>query len=173
MAETAGEVVRYQENIAVTYYYSTSCGRTTNMEAWGGAPGDGNAYLQSVQVCGNEGDYEKDLPWYHWRAEIGAETLAGLIGGYANKSLGTLENVEVTKRGWEMWHLNLRRERKIPLLWRRRTRSAQRLEAQAIRSPRMTARWWTARGHAQCVFYDHKAGDTYIIEGMATGTELE
>lgn len=69
------------------------------MEAWGSAPSDGNAYLQSVQVCGNEGDYEKDLPWYHWRAEIGAETLAGLIGGYANKSLGTLENVEVTKRG--------------------------------------------------------------------------
>ena len=99
VAETAGEVVRYQENIAVTYYYSTSCGRTTNMEAWGSAPSDGNAYLQSVQVCGNEGDYEKDLPWYHWRAEIGAETLAGLIGGYANKSLGTLENVEVTKRG--------------------------------------------------------------------------
>ncbi len=99
VAETAGEVVRYQGNVAVTYYYSTSCGRTTNMEAWGSASNEGNAYLQSVQVCGDAGDYEKELPWYHWRAEIGAETLAGLIGGYANKSLGTLQSVEVTKRG--------------------------------------------------------------------------
>lgn len=99
VAETAGEVVRYQGDIATTYYYSTSCGRTTDMEAWGGAPNEGNAYLQSVQVCGDEGDYEKELPWYHWRAEVSAETLAGLIGGYANKNLGTLQNVEVTKRG--------------------------------------------------------------------------
>lgn len=99
VAETAGEVVRYQGNIATTYYYSTSCGRTTNMEAWGSASNEGNAYLQSIQVCGDEGDYEKDLSWYHWRAEIGAETLAGLLGSYANTSLGALQNVEVTKRG--------------------------------------------------------------------------
>ena len=97
--ETAGQVVRYQGDIATTYYYSTSCGKTTNMEAWGSAPNEGNAYLQSVPVCGDTGDYEKELPWYHWRAEISAETLAGLIGGYANKNLGTLESVEVTKRG--------------------------------------------------------------------------
>ncbi|MCI8583189.1 MAG: SpoIID/LytB domain-containing protein [Dorea sp.] len=99
VTETAGEVVRYQENIATTYYYSTSCGRTTTMEAWGSAPNEGNAYLQNVQICDEGGDYEKELPWYHWRAEISVETLAGLIGGYANKNLGTLQNVEVTKRG--------------------------------------------------------------------------
>ncbi len=99
VAETAGEVVRYGENIATTYYYSTSCGRTTTMEAWGSAPNEGNAYLQNIQICDGEGDYERELPWYHWRAEISAATLSGLIGGYANKNLGTLENVEVTKRG--------------------------------------------------------------------------
>lgn len=99
VAETAGQVVWYQGLIAVTYYYSTSCGRTTSLEAWGSAPNEGNAYLRSVAVRGDEGDYEKDLPWYHWRAEISGETLAGLVGGYANKNLGTLENAEVTKRG--------------------------------------------------------------------------
>lgn len=97
--ETAGEVVRYQGDVATTYYYSTSCGKTTNMEAWGSAPNEGNAYLQSVSVCGDDGDYEKELPWYHWRAEISAETLTRLIGEYANKNLGTLKSVEVTKRG--------------------------------------------------------------------------
>lgn len=99
VAETAGQVVRYQGNIATTYYYSTSCGRTTTMEAWGSAPNDGNAYLQCVKVCGDEGDYEKDLPWYRWRAELSAETIVNLIGEYANQNLGTLERIEVTKRG--------------------------------------------------------------------------
>lgn len=97
--ETAGQVVRYQGNIATTYYYSTSCGRTTDMEAWGSAPNEGNAYLKCIEVCGDEGDYEKDLPWYRWQAEISAETLAALIGDYANQNLGALENVEVTRRG--------------------------------------------------------------------------
>ena len=54
--ETDGQVVRYQGDIATTYYYSTSCGKTTNMEAWGSAPNEGNAYLQSVPVCGDTGD---------------------------------------------------------------------------------------------------------------------
>lgn len=99
VAETAGQVVRYQGNIATTYYYSTSCGRTTDMEAWGSAPNDGNAYLQCVQVCGDDGDYEKDLPWYRWRAELSAETIVNLIGEYANQNLGTLERIEVTRRG--------------------------------------------------------------------------
>ncbi len=97
--ETAGQVVWYHGTIATTYYYSTSCGRTTDMEAWGNAPNEGNAYLQSIQVQGDDGDYEKELPWYHWRAEISAETMAGLLGTYANKDLGVLERVEVTKRG--------------------------------------------------------------------------
>ena len=36
---TAGEAVRYQGKVVTTYYYSTSCGRTTNVEAWGTKPG--------------------------------------------------------------------------------------------------------------------------------------
>ena len=58
--ETEGEVVKYKGTIATTYYYSTSSGQTTNMEAWGNAPGEGNGYLQSVSVCDDSGqDYEK------------------------------------------------------------------------------------------------------------------
>ena len=99
VAETKGQVIRYQDNIAAAYYYSTSCGRTTTMEAWGDEPNEGNAYLQSVRVCGDDGDYEKNLPWYHWRAEIPEETLKALIEGYSNTKLGDLETVEVTRRG--------------------------------------------------------------------------
>lgn len=99
VAETKGQVVWYRGMVATTYYYSTSCGKTTNMEAWGNAVTEGNAYLQSVNVCGEDGDYEKDLPWYHWSAVIPQDVLAGLLESYSGIQLGELENVEVTKKG--------------------------------------------------------------------------
>ena len=97
--DTTGQVVWYQGNVASTYYFSTSCGETTDMTAWGGEVNESNAYLQSISVCGDVGDYEKDLPWYQWTAEISSERMAALLSNYAGKDLGTLERVEVTRRG--------------------------------------------------------------------------
>lgn len=96
---TAGEAVRYQGKVVTTYYYSTSCGRTTNVEAWGTKPGKANAYLQSVEVKGKTGDYEKELPWYRWEARIPKETLSRLIRKNTRKDIGMVEEVKVTKRG--------------------------------------------------------------------------
>ena len=99
VAETEGQVVRYKGEIATTYYYSTSCGRTTSLEAWGTDPGDSGGYLQSVEVCGDQGDYEKDLPWYRWTAQVPVQTLSALVSANTGVSVGTLSSVEVTKRG--------------------------------------------------------------------------
>lgn len=96
---TAGEAVRYQGKVVTTYYYSTSCGRTTNVEAWGTRPGKANAYLQSVEVKGEAGDYEKDLPWYRWEARIPEEVLSRLIRENIKEDIGTVEELTVTKRG--------------------------------------------------------------------------
>ncbi len=96
---TAGETVRYQGKVVTTYYYSTSCGRTTNVEAWGTTPSEANGYLQSVEVCGDHGDYEKDLPWYRWKATVSAETLSNLIGLNTGTDIGTASEIKVTKRG--------------------------------------------------------------------------
>ena len=97
--ETAGQVVRYKGDVVTTYYYSTSCGKTTSMEAWGTAPNDSNGYLQSVPVSDGEKDYEKDLPWYRWEAAVPVQTLSNLISLNTGKDVGTLSNVEVTKKG--------------------------------------------------------------------------
>lgn len=96
---TAGETVRYQGKVVTTYYYSTSCGRTTNVEAWGTTPSEANGYLKSVEVCGAHGDYEKDLPWYRWKATVSAETLSNLIGLNTGTDIGTASEIKVTKRG--------------------------------------------------------------------------
>lgn len=97
--KTRGEVVRYRGEIASTYYYSTSCGKTTNMEAWGTAPSEKNQYLKSIEVKGKEGDYEKNLPWYRWKAQVDKNTLSHLIKGNTGKDIGVLSEIEITKRG--------------------------------------------------------------------------
>ncbi len=99
VTKTAGEVARYQGQVVTTYYYSTSCGKTTSLEAWGTAPDEHNQYLQSVEVGDEEGDYEKNLPWYRWEAKIPVQTLSNLAGLNLKQDLGTLQSVEVTKTG--------------------------------------------------------------------------
>lgn len=97
--ETAGQTVKYKGEVASTYFYSTSCGKTTTMEAWGTKPGEKNGYLYSAAVKGEDGDYEKDLPWYRWSVTVSVETLSNLIGLNIGKDVGTLEDVKITKRG--------------------------------------------------------------------------
>lgn len=97
--ETAGQAVMYKGKIATTYYYSTSSGKTTTMEAWGTKPGKSNGYLYSAEVKGENGDYEKDLPWYRWTVSVSAKTLSDLISLNTGKDIGTLTGIEITKRG--------------------------------------------------------------------------
>jgi len=97
--ETKGQVVYYMGKIATTYYYSTSCGRTTDMSAWGTKREEKNAYLKSVKVKGSKGDYEKDLPWYRWSITVPADTMTDIIELNTGKETGLLRKIEVTKRG--------------------------------------------------------------------------
>ena len=97
--ETAGQTVKYKGDVVSTYFYSTSCGKTTTMEAWGTKPGKKNGYLYSAKVRDEDGDYEKDLPWYRWTVTVPVETLSDLIGLNTGKDIGTLEKIKITERG--------------------------------------------------------------------------
>ena len=97
--ETKGQTVYYQGEIATTYFYSTSCGKTTDIAAWGTKKTKENAYLKSVKVKGKEGDYEKNLAWYKWKAEIPIETISNLVGSNAGKDIGIIHDIKVTERG--------------------------------------------------------------------------
>lgn len=97
--ETAGQTVRHEHKIVTTYYYSTSGGQTTDMQAWGTQPSEENSYLKSVKVKGKKGDYEKQLPWYRWEAKVSAGTLANAVSFHTGTDIGALKSLEVTKRG--------------------------------------------------------------------------
>lgn len=97
--ETAGQKLWYQGQVAAAYYYSTSCGMSTDMTAWGGSAGEKTAYLKSMNISGKQGDYEKELPWYRWEAAIPKTVISALISEYAETDIGNLTRLEVTERG--------------------------------------------------------------------------
>lgn len=100
VVETDGEHLYYQNQIVTTYYFSTSCGKTTTQEAWGTKPSKKNAYLQSISVCDEDQiAYEKDLPWYHWEFEITSSEAERVLELNTGKELGTLKKLVVSKTG--------------------------------------------------------------------------
>ncbi len=97
---TCGEKIWYRDKVATAYFYSTSCGKTASITAWGGEMTEDQAYLQSVALCNEQGeDYEKYLGWYRWSIEVPAEILCNQLELYAKKEIGTLHSVTVTKQG--------------------------------------------------------------------------
>ncbi len=98
--ETCGEKIWYQNQVATAYYYSTSCGKTASIKAWGSDFNESNQYLQSINVCNEEGkSYELDLPWYQWTATISEQTMSNLVELNTGKEIGTLLNLAVTQQG--------------------------------------------------------------------------
>ena len=87
---TAGQVVMYGDAVASTYYFSTSGGRTENIEnSWPGtAP---VPYLRSV-----DDPYDNLSPRHRWRFVWSRSKLDAKLGNFVK---GKLKSVQVTKRG--------------------------------------------------------------------------
>lgn len=97
---TRGEKLWYNNQVITAYYYSTSCGKSAGIEAWGKPLNENNSYLQSVDVCREDGtSYEASLPWYRWTATVPEQTLSNLINLNTKKNIGLLRNIKVTKQG--------------------------------------------------------------------------
>lgn len=98
--ETYGEKIWHNDQVATAYYFSTSSGKTTSIEAWGNKLNDSNSYLQSVTLCDEKGEYyEKDLPWYRWKATISRDTLKNIAELNTGVVLGELQDIAISKRG--------------------------------------------------------------------------
>lgn len=98
--ETCGEKIWYHNQVATAYYYSTSCGKTASITAWGSDLNEANQYLKSINVCNEDGaSYEAALPWYKWTATISEQTMSNLVELNSGKEIGTLLNLAVTKQG--------------------------------------------------------------------------
>lgn len=113
--ETAGEVLRFGEEVAVTYYFSTSCGYTTNETIWKNGSEE-NSYISGKLLNDtmerleltdeaafrdfilNEGyeTYDSGESWYRWDVTVPVEHITETISSM--EDIGNVKNIEVTER---------------------------------------------------------------------------
>lgn len=85
IVETKGEKLTYNGEVITTYFFSTSCGYTTTVEAWGEIEETEEieetnyAYLQSVSVSDGTEDFEAELTWYQWTITMAQETMVEVL----------------------------------------------------------------------------------------------
>ncbi len=116
--DTVGEVVKYQSEVAETYFFSTSCGVTGDMSVWNTEPGEENNYLQGTSLLtdGTVPDisdedkfaafikdqkieaYDSDSPYFRWKAKIAPqERLNEINGAVAARYQAYAANVQIVK----------------------------------------------------------------------------
>lgn len=111
--ETYGMLLLYEEAPVEAYYFSTSCGHTTDGTIWGADPED-VPYLQGTASKDGGGiinltsnvdfadfiknknypSYESSFPFYRWSTSITGEQLEQKIGG-----IGKITNMSMRERG--------------------------------------------------------------------------
>jgi SpoIID/LytB domain protein len=87
VAQTRGEVLRYNGEVIVAYFHSTSGGHTENNE---------NIFQGSEPlpyIRGVPDPWDKASPYHHWRVGYSARRLGSALG------VGRLRSVNVQKRG--------------------------------------------------------------------------
>lgn len=95
---TAGEVVKYNDRVATTYFYSTSGGQTESVEnVWGSKP---VPYLKSVKD-----PYDKLSPYHTWTVRMTRASLQSKLRSFVR---GQLKEIRITKRGTSPRVINAR-----------------------------------------------------------------
>lgn len=69
--ETKGQVLRYGEELAEAYYYSTSCGYGTDAGVWLNGSAEKYPYLAAQKIGGEDFFYEQEEPWFRWQYRVG------------------------------------------------------------------------------------------------------
>lgn len=116
--DTVGEVVKYQGEIAETYFFSTSCGFTGDMRVWNTEPGEAYAYLKSSSLLmdhkesdisdedkfaefiknQNIAAYDSESPYFRWRAELAvSEKIEAVNGAVSARFHASAQNVQILK----------------------------------------------------------------------------
>ncbi len=115
--ETAGQVLSYNGEVVKTYYYSTSCGSTTDVTLWGNTT-ENYPYFVAECVGGvdrgltltvesefntfikgeNESDYDYDCTLYRWSMEESVKEISEGFARSTGKNVGNIKDIEVLER---------------------------------------------------------------------------
>lgn len=113
--DTAGKVLKFQDEIAATYYFSTSCGYTTNETIWKNGLLE-NSYIsgkllndsmEKLDLCSEDAfrefilnqeyeTYDSGESWYRWDMTVPVEQITENVNAIEN--IGPVRNIEVKER---------------------------------------------------------------------------
>lgn len=113
--ETAGKVLKYGEEVAVTYYFSTSCGYTTAETIWKNGSLENkyisgkllNDGMQKLDLTGEDAfrqfilneeyeTYDSGESWYRWDMTVPIEQISENVNKI--ESIGNVTDIEVLER---------------------------------------------------------------------------
>lgn len=114
---TAGQVLSYNGDVVKAYYYSTSCGSTTDVTLWGNTT-ENYPYFVAECVGGidkgltltiesefntfikseNEADYDYDSTLYRWSMEESVREISEGFARSTGNNVGNITNIEVLER---------------------------------------------------------------------------
>lgn len=112
--ETAGIVMKYKGKLINAYYFSTSCGYTTDYRIWGK---DKKGYLKGQNITKTKEEnlkdnnifkkyitshpkaYESDYPFYRWKTKLTSEQIVNSIYALTGSDIGKVKKIEVNSRG--------------------------------------------------------------------------
>ena len=119
-SETRGQVLQNPEGLTATYFFSTSCGHTSDPEdVWySGSEADSDRAVSvflsddavSLALSGEEdfrkfidredgySYFEEDLPWFRWQVYLSSEEIREGILSLCQTDIGVLENISVLER---------------------------------------------------------------------------
>ena len=113
--ETAGKVLKFGDEVAAAYYFSTSCGYTTNETIWKNGLEE-NSYISGKLLNDTKSrldlrdekafrkfilnetydTYDSKEAWYRWDMTVPVEHISNTICSIEN--IGAVKNIEVTER---------------------------------------------------------------------------
>lgn len=112
--ETKNIVMTYQGKLIKAYYFSTSCGYTTDYKIWGK---EKMKYLKGSNltrkeiidyqddtefkrfITKNVKGYESDYPYYRWNIYLSAEQIKNSVYNTTGVDVGEISRIEVNSRG--------------------------------------------------------------------------
>lgn len=111
---TAGIVMKYKGKLINAYYFSTSCGYTTDYKIWGKDKKayligqnitkvkeenlkDNTAFIKYIKRCPKA--YESDCPFYRWKTKLTSEQIVNGIYSLTGSNIGKVKHIEISSRG--------------------------------------------------------------------------
>lgn len=112
--DTAGIVMTHKNKLINAYYFSTSCGYTTNYKIWGK---EKKSYLRGENITKEKQKnikeqksfekfiksstkaYESSCPFYRWETSLTSQQIINGIYHLTGSDIGTIKNIEVNGRG--------------------------------------------------------------------------